>query len=489
VLQELGNSLAALAAVPAALTAEVRLAEAAEMLLRPLATASVPPPAEPNAVELLGWLELALDDAPALIVTTFNEGFVPKSALADAFLPNNLRRELGLLHNDRRYARDAYALSVLLSSREQLQLVVGHRDPEGNPLIPSRLLFATEAKQVAERALKFFQAIPPAPPRRNLLAGDALPRERTAIAIPQPVMLQADGSERVIAHLSVSQFKAYLACPYRFYLGHVLKLSARADSAAELDGGGFGDLMHDCLQHFGRDEVRHQTDPDKIQAFLSDRLTALAAARFGARSSRAAIRVQVEQVRTRFNAFAQWQAERTRQGWQIAYSEDFEQQLSATISVDGAPFEIRGRIDRIDYHPQQQQLCVLDYKTSDTGKRPDKAHRQKGEWVDLQLPLYRHLLHSLQLAAQYPTAAAPQLGYINLPKDLAAIGALIADWNDGDLQAADEAAHAVVRGVRQGQFWPKNGPPEYPDDFTAICQDHVLAPWSAEDQRAQEAAR
>ena len=48
------------------------------------------------------------------IVTTFNEGFVPRASTADAFLPNRLRESLGLLHNDRRLARDAYALSLLV---------------------------------------------------------------------------------------------------------------------------------------------------------------------------------------------------------------------------------------------------------------------------------------------------------------------------------------------------------------------------------------
>ena len=107
--------------IPEALdTASVSAADAFQVAMGPLGDEALPPPADPQAVEILGWLELPLDDSRALVVTSFNEGLVPQSASADAFLPDRLRRELGLLHNDRRYARDAYATSVLCRGREEL---------------------------------------------------------------------------------------------------------------------------------------------------------------------------------------------------------------------------------------------------------------------------------------------------------------------------------------------------------------------------------
>ena len=106
-----------------------------------------------EAVELLGWLELPTDTAPAVIVTSLNEGFVPKSLNSDLFLPNSLRRRLQINDNQRRYARDAYALSVLLASRDEVQLIVGRRDADGNPLFPSRLLFAADEQTIAQAGL------------------------------------------------------------------------------------------------------------------------------------------------------------------------------------------------------------------------------------------------------------------------------------------------------------------------------------------------
>ena len=104
------------------------------------------------AVELLGWLDLQLDDAPALILTGLNEGSVPTSVNADPFLPNSLRRHLGILDNERRYARDAYALTSIINSREEIRFVAGRTSARRDPLLLSRLLFACDAETEIGRA-------------------------------------------------------------------------------------------------------------------------------------------------------------------------------------------------------------------------------------------------------------------------------------------------------------------------------------------------
>ena len=107
--------------------------------------------------------------APALVATSFNEGCVPTSVNSDLFLPNALRQQLELLDNRRRYARDAYALSVLLASRQELTLIAGRQTADGDPLIPSRLTFATDPETMARRAMEFFRADESAEPNRQVV--------------------------------------------------------------------------------------------------------------------------------------------------------------------------------------------------------------------------------------------------------------------------------------------------------------------------------
>ena len=72
---------------------------------------------------------------------------------ADAFLPNGLRRQLGMMDNAQRYARDMYALQVMLRTREHVRIVVGKSDANGDPLTPSRLLMACDLAQLPDRVL------------------------------------------------------------------------------------------------------------------------------------------------------------------------------------------------------------------------------------------------------------------------------------------------------------------------------------------------
>ena len=77
---------------------------------------------EPATVELLGWLELPLDEAPALVLTGFNEGRIPASVHSHPFLPDAARKRLGLPHDETRVARDVYAATVVLSTRARSRL-------------------------------------------------------------------------------------------------------------------------------------------------------------------------------------------------------------------------------------------------------------------------------------------------------------------------------------------------------------------------------
>jgi len=483
--RKINDRLGALSELPKSVEPVLPLGTALELVLRPLSRDFIAPAAQTNAVELLGWLELVMDDAPALAVTTFNDGFVPQSASADAFLPNRLRQKLGLLDNDRRYARDAYALSALAHSRKTLKLIVAHRDAQNNPLAPSRLLFATDPETVARRALRLFAPLESSGMRRSLWPEAKHPPRISQFVIPQP-----KPCDRPIDRLSVTQFKSYLACPYRFYLRHVLRLESITDSAVELDAAMFGDLVHYALQEFGRadDKIRHSTSEDVLIGYLNDRLSRLAHARYGEHLGRPAIRVQIEQARARLKAFARWQAERTASGWRIAYSEDFNRRLSASFDVDGQPLTLQGRIDRIDVHPKTGAYLILDYKTSDSANSPEKAHRKRdGQWVDLQLPLYRHLLSDVSIDDGPPLDLSDpeerdrqvQLGYINLPKDVDHVGLQLAEWDASLLREADDTAREVVRKIRKEIFWPPSEvPPAFSEDLAAICQDRLLSRWT-----------
>ena len=90
-------------------------------------------------------------------------------------------------------------------------------------------------------------------------------------------------------------------------------------------------------------------------------------------------------------AFADQQVYRNEQGWRIVRSEVEVTAGRCIFDVDGQPFFLTGRIDRIDQHEVSGAWAIWDYKTSDSGYPPERTHRKRDEWIDLQLPLYRYL--------------------------------------------------------------------------------------------------
>jgi inactivated superfamily I helicase len=113
-----GQAIAQLGDLPEPLGLDATLADALAWVVRQIEKSTVPPIRDENAIEMIGWLDLSLDDSPVLLLTGVHDGTVPESVNGDAFLPNKIRSELGLIDNTRRYARDHYSLHVLKQSRK-----------------------------------------------------------------------------------------------------------------------------------------------------------------------------------------------------------------------------------------------------------------------------------------------------------------------------------------------------------------------------------
>lgn len=454
------DGLVALSDIPAQLEPALTVSELIDWLLRGLTGTLIPEPHDIAAVEMLGWLELVLDDAPALIVVGLHDGVVPESASADAFLPNALRRQLGMVDNARRYARDIYSLQVMLRSREQVRIVVGKTDRNGDPLVPSRLLMACELAELPDRVLHLVKedavdVLPPVKSRWVQRGGSS------ALPIPRPV------AGRTVPHMTVTAFRTYLACPYRFYLGHVLKLREEQDADAELDAPMFGNLIHDTLEHLGVGEISRCSEATEVEQFLLSKLQEIALQRYGPNPP-SAVLIQIEQAEQRLKMFAPQQAARAADGWEIRFTECAVQLEHQVLLGRGPYLPLIGRIDRVDYHPQTGQWAIWDYKTSDNAKNPLSVHWSKKEgWRDLQLPLYR------PLARMFGVGETPALGYIALPKQATDIGFHEAAFTPEQLAEADELAHDLAARILAEEFWPE--PLEEPkyDDFARICQTRV----------------
>ncbi|MCD6567128.1 MAG: PD-(D/E)XK nuclease family protein [Dehalococcoidia bacterium] len=440
---------------------------ALELLLQRLSSQRYYPERRNEAVDLEGWLELPWNDAPLLLVTGMNEGFVPDSRLDDIFLPDSLRRQLNLRHDADRLARDAYLMQGLIESRSgegRVCFLVSKTSIAGDPIKPSRLLFHCSDAELPHRAGYLFgdsnEKQDNYPPSVCFLLETAPP-----VDVPE--------SRLELKKMPVTAFGDYLECPFRFYLRRVLEMEGLDDEKGEMDALDFGVLVHHVLQEMANFPGMSQcTDDGELSRFLCARADKWIAGRFGS-SIPLQIEIQLDAAKQRLAAAARVQTALTGEGWEILkYEEKVEAELYGML--------VRGQVDRIDRHRETGRIRILDYKTSDKARSPGEVHLQspapgvsdyakvvvdgkEKRWLDLQLPLY------VMLLAEKDDLGEPvKPGYFNLPKTTGDTG--VAMWDDFDdelLESAGKCARGVIDDVRNRIFWPPSAKVQY-DNFESL---------------------
>ncbi|MFQ3224436.1 MAG: ATP-dependent helicase/nuclease subunit B [Lentimonas sp.] len=424
-----------------------------------------------EAHDLLGWLELLWNDAPHLILAGLNEGIVPESIVGDAFLPEALREQLGLRTNAQRFARDAYLLEALCRRRTgdqgRIDILVPQAADDHKPLKPSRLLFLGHPETLLPRTRQLFKET----------EDTSVDIEHSAAwKLTPPLGLPLPES------ISVSAFKNYLECPFRFFLRHILKMRTIDVETRELNPAAFGNLVHDTVAELNGSTLDSATDQAALVKKLHSIAEQMLKHRYGDKLS-FALRLQHEALMSRVIAFCEHQ------------TEDIATNGSITIMDTEEPFEIplngftiKGRIDRIDQRGERLEL--IDYKTSNSPVNPEKAHLavvakkappkhlpeeaffdHEGKtyrWTDLQLPLY-------VLAKRGSGSERHSVAYFNLGQTIEKSG--IERWEgltDSHLDSARACAQAVIEKIKAGIFWPPNQDVhEAYDDFAALFPDGI----------------
>ncbi|MEO1007098.1 MAG: PD-(D/E)XK nuclease family protein [Planctomycetota bacterium] len=424
----------------------VRAAEAVDLVLHALAgeRAAIEPGGED--LDLLGWLELPLDPSDKVVLAGAHARVLPARATPGAFLGEGLRRALGLPGEGRRLARDAAAMAAL-SAAGRLRVVLGSRDARGEPVLPSPLLLRGPDSSPMDVLAAARAAIEPPPVTRPPGACRFRVGRLEDAAPPRS--------------LAVTSFRTYIQSPYLFYLKYVARLRAVEPLAAaiRMDGARFGSLVHEALRRFSADaETREDADAGRIRRVLYAHLWEAAEAQFG-RHPPPLVLAQIDAAEKRLSEFASIEAARRTAGWRTIAA---EWSPPRPVPLASTGMLVHGTIDRIDLH-EREGLALLDYKTAAKEKTPERVHRTRGAWVDLQLPLYALLAQ--QLADEHGVPSAAALGFVALSSERS--GVHIADWDADDLAGAQALAAEIAARVRDGVFaergrWPFKDDPLAP---------------------------
>ncbi|MBF0409195.1 MAG: PD-(D/E)XK nuclease family protein [Candidatus Riflebacteria bacterium] len=447
---------------------EITFYEALSLLIRLMSEQASPVATETSGIEMLGWLETPLDDAPLLFITSFNEGMIPQNIDFDPFLTDGVRSILGLSNNTFRYARDKANFKSILSSRT-VRLLAARTGLRGESLAPSRIILSVQDNMLPEVIQKFY-------PKEKIVQGGDLWKplktsETISFLVPFPGNHIDPNTGKIQGKnddtYNVTEFRDYLNCPYRYYLKHILKLKLVNDRINEMDAMIYGNFLHKILENFSASKVIRSTDSSEIFNFLKNEAEVLFISNFGNEAS-VILNAQLDTTLKRLEFFASVQSELAAGDWVIR--NDFsEAPGEAFLEVDGKKARICGRIDRIDEHPKEG-FRLYDYKTFDECRTPNEKHLQSREFVDLQLPLYKLLAENNGINRNIG------LGYFCIPGKFDENPIKMAKWSDEFLSNAYEKAKEVIRNIRNGVFWPPRSE-ILDDEFSDLSLEKCLD-WS-----------
>ena len=400
--------------------------------------------------ELSGLLEAPWTEASVMALCGCTEGKIPTSVDGHPFLPNSVRKDMGLSDNASRRARDSYLLSCLarVRGKESFCCSFSKFGADGSPLIPSGLLMQCARKELPDRVIELFRQ-PEA----------AVTRVRRSKQWKWDLK-KATGA---VTKISPTDFKEYLACPFRYYLKKQLWIGEFNSQVREINALDFGNLIHRVLERFARGH-RDEALPERIFALTEGFLHEEIRARFGPEPS-PVVRVQAEAALVRLRSFARVQSQQYAEGWRIL---DVERKIEAesleALSVGG--LKLSAQLDRIDKKEGENLIQIIDYKTQmGEVKAPSATHfgpnsgawmeeasvvidGNNRSWTDLQLPLYRRIAEKLYPENEVRTA------YFILAADPeeSRIEELVLD--EAQLVSAELCAKTVAERVVAGVFWP-----------------------------------
>jgi RecB family exonuclease len=258
--------------------------------------------------------------------------------------------------------------------------------------------------------------------------------------------------------ITLSQVSTALSCPCRFLLEVLLKIRELPEIETGLDPRERGRLLHQVLARFTAAfgetlKPDGDWDPQRAREILREAVGQIVAPGGGN------LHWQAEVDRWLGDPGLLWEwlrleAERFEQGWRW---QGFEVAFQDLQEGDW-PFTLAGRLDRLDYHPESNDLVVWDYKSGEVPK--------KGQVLDdleePQLPCYLLAVRQGRVPGQW-TAANLRAGFIGLKSPRSHhlkhedFGASTEQWQQAAEAFAGRVA-ALGRRLAAGDFRPDPTP-------------------------------
>ncbi|MBW2558838.1 MAG: PD-(D/E)XK nuclease family protein [Deltaproteobacteria bacterium] len=388
--------------------------------------------AEDAGIQIMGTIESRGLDFDKLYVLGMDDRSLPEPARPLPFLDSTERKLVQGGTAESQYEFTKRAFDHLMALAPDITLLRAEME-DLKPLAPSPFWPAAEEK----RSIDIWNAPDPAWLRAKWLhsAYEGLHDEISSEPPIETLIAPCSAPETV----SVSQFQKAVICPYRFFVEGILSIESLEEIEPDASPREKGNRIHDVLALFtkrlrdkGMDLSNEGTLPeawDLLTKCVADILHNVADRPHWQVERRRWIGLKDSEEGGMLTDWLNLEIDRCREGWKcVAEESSFN-----ALTVEGLPFSLKGRIDRVDFSKDGGTL-LWDYKTGEVPTTADIVTRLK----EPQLVIYLLALVSGHIDALEPYIDSDtpfSAGYIRLKSSgdirifpIKGIEASLEDW-------------------------------------------------------------
>lgn len=341
-----------------------------------------------NGLQLMGMLETRLLDFKNIIITSVNEGILPRGKTENTFIPFDIRKNLELPTFQENDAIFAYHFYRLIQRAENIYLIYNTENDDYGAGEKSRFLTQLEIEL-------------PYKIKKHIAAEKTTEKPIKPLQIHKSDEMMERLYEMAEKGFSPSALNSYIRNPLIFYYQNVLRLQDVEEIEETIDAKTLGIVVHNTLESLYQPYINEILTVEilyKLQQQFEKELQKQFTEIYKNGDYSKGKNLLIYSVAKRFIAnFLHYEKDTISKGNEIIIKQ-LEKELKASFDLDGKLVYLRGFADRIDQYNGITR--IIDYKTgvAETNKLKlkdfDEIIVSKEYDKAMQLLLYIYMYHN-----------------------------------------------------------------------------------------------
>ena len=313
-------------------------------------------PYEPEGdaeTQVMGLLETRALDFETVIISSVNEGFLPKGKNFDSLIPFDLRKKHGLLTFNERDKTNTYHFYRLLQRAKNIYLIYNNINEGIKGGEKSRFIHQLEIERFENHQLIYESAIPNLSTNNNEMEITKSPRALEKL------------KELAVSGFSPSLLSEYLESPEKFYYLKLHKINLNNEEEDSVSSRVVGLIFHESIEELYKPLVNKTLTAQLLNSVLKKAGPVVRESFVNNYSSdfkTGKNLIAFEVIKTAIKKLISNELEDVKKGNTIKLIA-LEKRISQKINIDELEHSVKlkGIIDRVDM--RNETIRIIDYKT------------------------------------------------------------------------------------------------------------------------------